>query len=123
MRKMSAKLLHSLSGENPDLQKQIGCMSGIFQIFDRHHFLSGRRSHHHNRNHNHKRQQLPPPAGIMTYEYLYKICQVTSILKPIMYFTKATQFPRGYNCVKLIPVIYIHTYIHIDGYMFHDFNS
>lgn len=60
---MSAKLLHSLSGENPDLQKQIGCLSGIFQIFDRHHFLSGRRSHHHNRNRNHKRQQLPAPAA------------------------------------------------------------
>ncbi|GMH21906.1 hypothetical protein Nepgr_023749 [Nepenthes gracilis] len=40
---MSAKLLHSLADDNPDLQKQIGCMTGIFQIFDRHHILSGRR--------------------------------------------------------------------------------
>ncbi|KAF3438053.1 hypothetical protein FNV43_RR20809 [Rhamnella rubrinervis] len=40
---MAAKLLHSLADENPDLQRQIGCMTGIFQLFDRHHVLSGRR--------------------------------------------------------------------------------
>ncbi|KAA8547905.1 hypothetical protein F0562_004334 [Nyssa sinensis] len=40
---MSANLLHSLTDENRDLQKQIGCMNGIFQLFDRHHFLSRRR--------------------------------------------------------------------------------
>ncbi|XP_041007593.1 protein LONGIFOLIA 2-like [Juglans microcarpa x Juglans regia] len=42
---MSAKLLYTSSkDENQDLQKQIGCMNGIFQFFDRHHFLTGRRS-------------------------------------------------------------------------------
>ncbi|KAM2683229.1 hypothetical protein EV1_044873 [Malus domestica] len=51
---MSAKILHSLTDENRDLHKQIGCMSGIFQLFDRHHFLSGRRIN----GQNHKR--LPP---------------------------------------------------------------
>jgi len=40
---MAAKLLHSLADDNPDLQKQIGCMTGIFQIFDRHQVLTGRR--------------------------------------------------------------------------------
>ncbi|KAL3844594.1 hypothetical protein ACJIZ3_001997 [Penstemon smallii] len=40
---MSAKILPSLTEENRDLRKQIGCMNGIFQIFDRHHFLTGRR--------------------------------------------------------------------------------
>ncbi|KAM6593827.1 hypothetical protein CsatA_001530 [Cannabis sativa] len=40
---MAAKLLHSLADENPDLQKQIGCMTGIFQIFDRHPVLTGKR--------------------------------------------------------------------------------
>uniref|UniRef100_A0A7N0V167 DUF4378 domain-containing protein n=2 Tax=Kalanchoe fedtschenkoi TaxID=63787 RepID=A0A7N0V167_KALFE len=41
---MAAKLLHSLTDDNPDLQKQIGCMTGIFQMFDRHHMIvSGRR--------------------------------------------------------------------------------
>lgn len=40
---MSAKFIHSLSDENPDLQKQIGCMNGIFQLFDRRHFLCGAR--------------------------------------------------------------------------------
>lgn len=33
----------SLRDENRDLRKQIGCMNGIFQIFDPHHFLTGRR--------------------------------------------------------------------------------
>ncbi|CAN6708462.1 unnamed protein product [Malus baccata var. baccata] len=51
---MSAKILHSLKDENRDLHKQIGCMSGIFQLFDRHHFLAGRRIN----GQNHKR--LPP---------------------------------------------------------------
>ncbi|XP_010416265.1 PREDICTED: protein LONGIFOLIA 1-like [Camelina sativa] len=41
---MAAKLLHSLADDSAaDLQKQIGCMNGIFQIFDRHHVLTGRR--------------------------------------------------------------------------------
>ncbi|KAL3024838.1 hypothetical protein AAZX31_04G147300 [Glycine max] len=40
---MAAKLLHSLADDNPDLQKQIGCMTGIFQLFDRHHVLTARR--------------------------------------------------------------------------------
>ncbi|XP_021893228.1 protein LONGIFOLIA 1 isoform X1 [Carica papaya] len=43
---MAAKLLHSLADDNPDLQKQIGCMTGIFQLFDRHHNLTGRRLSH-----------------------------------------------------------------------------
>ncbi|GAV83927.1 DUF4378 domain-containing protein [Cephalotus follicularis] len=51
---MSAKFIHSLSDEIPDLQKQIGCMNGIFQFFDHHHFLGGRRIN----SQNHKR--LPP---------------------------------------------------------------
>ncbi|KAL0422006.1 UNVERIFIED_CONTAM: protein LONGIFOLIA 1 [Sesamum latifolium] len=40
---MAAKLLHSLTDDNPDLQKQIGCMTGIFQMFDRQHMLTGGR--------------------------------------------------------------------------------
>ncbi|XP_022741645.1 protein LONGIFOLIA 1-like [Durio zibethinus] len=51
---MSAKFLYSLSDENPDLQKQIGCMNGLFELFDRHHFLGSRRI----ATPNHKR--LPP---------------------------------------------------------------
>lgn len=51
---MAAKLLHSLADENPDLQNQIGCMTGIFQLFDRHHAVTGRRI-------NHKRLHAPPP--------------------------------------------------------------
>lgn len=48
---MAAKLLHSLADDNPDLQKQIGCMTGIFQLFDRQHVLTGRRLSH---------RRLPP---------------------------------------------------------------
>ncbi|OMO50643.1 hypothetical protein COLO4_37967 [Corchorus olitorius] len=51
---MSAKFMYSLSEENPDLQKQIGCMNGLFQLFDRHHFIGSRRIS----SSNHKR--LPP---------------------------------------------------------------
>jgi hypothetical protein len=40
---MAAKLLHSLADDNQDLQKQIGCMTGIFQLFDRHQMLTARR--------------------------------------------------------------------------------
>lgn len=40
---MAAKLLHSLTEDNPDLQKQIGCMTGIFQMFDRQHMITGSR--------------------------------------------------------------------------------
>ncbi|XP_044504891.1 protein LONGIFOLIA 2-like [Mangifera indica] len=50
---MSAKLLRSISDENPDLPKQIGCMNGIFQLFDRHRFLSGRCIHR-------SQKRLPP---------------------------------------------------------------
>ncbi|KAH6820665.1 hypothetical protein C2S53_003360 [Perilla frutescens var. hirtella] len=40
---MAAKLLHSLTDDNVDLQKQIGCMNGIFQLFDRQNILTGGR--------------------------------------------------------------------------------
>ncbi|KAL4298087.1 hypothetical protein GQ457_12G006260 [Hibiscus cannabinus] len=43
---MAAKLLHSLADENPDLQKQIGCMTGIFHIFDRHQMITAKRLSH-----------------------------------------------------------------------------
>ncbi|PPS01799.1 hypothetical protein GOBAR_AA18869 [Gossypium barbadense] len=39
---MSSKFMYSLSDENPDLQKQIGCMNGLFQLFDCHHFYGNR---------------------------------------------------------------------------------
>uniref|UniRef100_A0A5B6ZJG7 DUF4378 domain-containing protein n=2 Tax=Davidia involucrata TaxID=16924 RepID=A0A5B6ZJG7_DAVIN len=45
---MAAKILHSLTEDNPDLQRQIGCMNGIFQLFDRQHILTGRRISGHN---------------------------------------------------------------------------
>lgn len=51
---MAAKLLHSLADDNPDLQKQIGCMTGIFQLFDRHHILTARRIN---------QKRLPPLAN------------------------------------------------------------
>ncbi|KAJ7971080.1 Protein LONGIFOLIA [Quillaja saponaria] len=41
---MSEKILKSIKDENPELQKQIGCINGFFQLFNRQHFLAGRRS-------------------------------------------------------------------------------
>ncbi|KAL4559328.1 hypothetical protein LXL04_031466 [Taraxacum kok-saghyz] len=46
---MSAKYLHSLADENPDFQKQIGCMTGVFHIFNRNHIVSRNRILGHNR--------------------------------------------------------------------------
>ncbi|KAJ0980166.1 hypothetical protein J5N97_008421 [Dioscorea zingiberensis] len=54
---MSAKFLHSFADESQELQKQIGCMTGILQMFDRHHLLTVRRPNAHN----HKR--LPSASG------------------------------------------------------------
>ncbi|KAG8384604.1 hypothetical protein BUALT_Bualt04G0135100 [Buddleja alternifolia] len=45
---MSTKIMTSLPDDNEDLRKQIGCMNGIFQLFDRRYFLSGRRISRHN---------------------------------------------------------------------------
>ncbi|WZY74489.1 hypothetical protein YC2023_006729 [Brassica napus] len=35
---MSAKLMYNLSDENPNLNKQFGCIDGIFQLFYRQHY-------------------------------------------------------------------------------------
>ncbi|KAI3462875.1 hypothetical protein Pfo_019538 [Paulownia fortunei] len=51
---MPAKTLPSVTDQNRDLGKQIGCMNNIFQLFDRHHFLTGWRTS----SHNHKRLLL-----------------------------------------------------------------
>ncbi|KAJ8546236.1 hypothetical protein K7X08_018819 [Anisodus acutangulus] len=44
---MSARILSSITEDQKDLQKKLGCMNGLFQLFDRHHFLIGK--HHHKR--------------------------------------------------------------------------
>ncbi|XP_041002568.1 protein LONGIFOLIA 1-like isoform X2 [Juglans microcarpa x Juglans regia] len=61
---MSAKLLRTITDENQDLHKQIGCMNGFFQLFDRRHFLAGRRRIN---SHDHKRL-LPGQNGSPTTE-------------------------------------------------------
>ncbi|CAA6653588.1 unnamed protein product [Spirodela intermedia] len=51
-KKMPANLLNAFADENPDLQRQLGCVAGIFQAFNRHRFLTSRRLtglHHHRR--------------------------------------------------------------------------
>ncbi|OIV99970.1 hypothetical protein TanjilG_26308 [Lupinus angustifolius] len=58
---MAAKLLHSLADENPDLQKQIGCMTGIFQLFDRHHIVTPRTITH---------NRLPPGTSHFNHDNL-----------------------------------------------------
>lgn len=40
---MSAKYIHTIADEKPELHKQLGCMNGLFQIFNRQHFGAGRR--------------------------------------------------------------------------------
>lgn len=56
---MAAKLLHSLADENQDLQRQIGCMTGIFQLFDRHHILNGKHIN---------QKRLPPGNSLPDYD-------------------------------------------------------
>ncbi|CAA2990259.1 Hypothetical predicted protein [Olea europaea subsp. europaea] len=51
---MAAKILHSMTDDNPNLQKQIGCMTGIFQLFDRQPISTGRRIV------GHRSERLPP---------------------------------------------------------------
>ncbi|CAA7387891.1 unnamed protein product [Spirodela intermedia] len=49
---MPGNLLNAFADENPDLQRQLGCVAGIFQAFNRHRFLTSRRLtglHHHRR--------------------------------------------------------------------------
>ncbi|XP_045794456.1 protein LONGIFOLIA 1-like isoform X1 [Trifolium pratense] len=41
---MSGKGLKSMKDEKQDLQKQIGCITGFFQLFDRHRFITGQQS-------------------------------------------------------------------------------
>ncbi|CAN4079473.1 unnamed protein product [Withania somnifera] len=48
---MSARMLSSITEDNKDLHKKIGCMNGLFQLFDRHNFLIGK----HLQGQNHKR--------------------------------------------------------------------
>ncbi|CAA0828360.1 Unknown protein [Striga hermonthica] len=54
--------MSSLRDENKDLRKQIGCMNGILQLFDRHHLLTGRRvgGHQHKRLLQGTQHQLEP---------------------------------------------------------------
>lgn len=41
---MAAKYLYPWADDKPHLKKQIGCMTGIFQLLDRQHVLTGRRT-------------------------------------------------------------------------------
>ncbi|KAJ7974298.1 Protein LONGIFOLIA [Quillaja saponaria] len=41
---MPEKILKSMKDDNPELQKQIGCINGFLQLFDRQRFLTSRRS-------------------------------------------------------------------------------
>ncbi|XP_042431012.1 protein LONGIFOLIA 1-like isoform X1 [Zingiber officinale] len=54
-RNMSAKFLQAFAADhdNPELQRQIGCMTGLFQMFDRQQILTGRRLNV-SSGHNHK---------------------------------------------------------------------
>ncbi|KAK1410172.1 hypothetical protein QVD17_36707 [Tagetes erecta] len=47
------EVVHTLREDKEELQKQLGCMNGIFQIFDRRYLLGQRR-------HGHNQKKLPP---------------------------------------------------------------
>ncbi|MFS8017138.1 putative protein LONGIFOLIA [Helianthus anomalus] len=43
---MSTEVMYTLEKDKQDIQKQLGCMNGIFQLFDRRYLLGQRRNHH-----------------------------------------------------------------------------
>ncbi|GJS10558.1 longifolia 1/2 [Tanacetum coccineum] len=54
---MSTKeVVHTLIDDQQELQKQLGCMNGLFQLFDRRYLLGQRRR-------SHTQKRLPPPPG------------------------------------------------------------
>ncbi|KAE9466621.1 hypothetical protein C3L33_01464, partial [Rhododendron williamsianum] len=101
---MSAKLPHSLMDENPDFQKQIGCMSGIFLMFDRRYFLSGGRI----TSHNHKR--LPP--GVLLYALQTGANACLGIIDALTSFPYS-QFLRR-NVVKVVTMEWNRTEKHLE---------
>ena len=62
-----------MKDENPDLQKQIGCISGFFQLFDRHSFLTGQSNSSHNQN-------IPNNKGNLQYICYCYVCILMVIL-------------------------------------------
>ncbi|KAG6533147.1 hypothetical protein ZIOFF_007013 [Zingiber officinale] len=72
---MSAKFLQAIGDDNPELQRQIGCMTGIFQILYRQHIVAGRHLNSNSNNHkshcsvkedtkNHVRKHKDSPRSI-----------------------------------------------------------
>ncbi|KAK7266577.1 hypothetical protein RIF29_19226 [Crotalaria pallida] len=57
---MSKKVLTTMKDENSDLKKQIGCISGFFQLFDRHRFLTDQRG---GSSQSQNRPTTPGPGG------------------------------------------------------------
>ena len=68
---MAARLLHSLTDDNLDLQRHIGCMTGISQLFDRHHILSARRI---------SQRKLPSPGNPLHRHMLYCLFSVYAVI-------------------------------------------
>lgn len=69
-----------MKDENSDLQKQIGCISGFFQLFDRHRFLTDQSSGSHSQ----KTQNRPTSGpGILHFNFVsdYAILILKVILK------------------------------------------
>ncbi|XP_030468246.2 protein LONGIFOLIA 1-like isoform X2 [Syzygium oleosum] len=80
---MSTRILYSLTDDKAGMQKQIGCMNGIFQLFDRQNFLSGRRLN----GHSHKRLLAGQNAPVDAEEDV--VSQKSAVKN-----SKATKFER-----------------------------
>uniref|UniRef100_A0A7N0T8R2 DUF3741 domain-containing protein n=1 Tax=Kalanchoe fedtschenkoi TaxID=63787 RepID=A0A7N0T8R2_KALFE len=68
-RRMSAKLMYSLTDDKKGVKSQMGCMNGLFQLFDRHHFMGGRRI------------RLPPPGECQQTEVENASCKAKAHMK------------------------------------------
>lgn len=116
---MAAKLLHSLTDDNPDLQKQIGCMTGIFQLFDPHHILTGRRISH--------KRLLPgnPLTGNCLTELLFVMLNMVVLISVLfamnllLYFNHLVPlyYGTGWFCSEALerfPESFIHPFVLLD---------
>ncbi|KAK1438927.1 hypothetical protein QVD17_04740 [Tagetes erecta] len=59
---MSTEVMHTLEEDKQELQKQLGCMNGFFQLFDRRYLLGQRRHCHHHK-------KLPQGQGNNSKEF------------------------------------------------------
>ena len=107
-----ARMRGALSGDMPELDRQMGCMAGIFQIFDRQRLITGRRAGRQ------PQKRLPPPPPppsasgkdillpIALSAFLISRALCSRLTSHISSFTEKTPFPLSlYRLVVLCTTV------------------